>query len=147
MSQSDADPLAIGRTILAAQPFSVLVGTIMTSYGDGAVELRMPITERVLQHHGFVHGGVVGYLADNALTFAAGLAMGGGVLTAEMKINYLRPAEGTGLIARGSTLRAGRVQAVSRCEVYAVDEQGRETMCAAAQGTVTRARGLRDEVT
>jgi uncharacterized protein (TIGR00369 family) len=129
--------LAIARQVLAAQPFSVLVGTEVTRYADGAVELRLPIGDMIKQQHGFVHGGVLAYLADNALTMAAGLAMGGGVLTAEMKINYLKPAVGDMLIARAWTLTAGRSQGVSRCDVFAVVD-GVEKLCAAAQGTILK---------
>jgi uncharacterized protein (TIGR00369 family) len=124
--------LAIARQVLAAQPFSVLVGTEVTRYADGAVELQLPIGDTIKQQHGFVHGGVLAYLADNALTMAAGLAMGGGVLTAEMKINYLKPAVGELLIAR-----AWRSQGVSRCDVFAVAD-GVEKLCAAAQGTIMK---------
>ncbi|MFN7745982.1 PaaI family thioesterase [Aquidulcibacter sp.] len=132
-----SDYLAIARQILAAQPFSVLVGTEVIRYGDGAVELRMPIQDIVRQQHGFVHGGVVAYLADNALTMAAGLSMGGGVLTAEMKINYLKPAVGEVMIARAWTISHGRSQGVSRCDVF-VEQDGVERLCAAAQGTVMK---------
>lgn len=132
------DTLTVGRAILNAQPFSHLLGTEMTHYADGAVELRLPITAQLLQQHGFAHGGVVAYLADNALTFAAGLAMGGGVLTAETKINLVRPAIGEMLIARANTLSFGRTQGVARCEIYAVRD-GIEVLCAAGQGTVLRA--------
>ena len=131
--------LEMGRAILDAQPFSRLLGTEMTHYADGVVELRLPMTEQLKQQHGFAHGGVVAYLADNALTFAAGLAMGGGVLTAETKINLMRPAIGETLIARATTLSFGRTQGVARCEIYAVRD-GKEVLCAAGQGTVLRAR-------
>jgi len=138
------DVIEVGRSILAAQPFSRLLGTVMTAYGNDAVELRLAVTEGIRQQHGFVHGGVLAYLADNALTFAAGLTMNegvlpanGGVLTAEVKLNYLRPAVGELLIARAKTLHAGRTQGVSRCEIYAVRE-GVEHLCAAGQGTVMR---------
>jgi uncharacterized protein (TIGR00369 family) len=133
------DILEIGRGILNAQPFSRLLGTEMSRYADGEVELRLPMTEALKQQHGFAHGGVIGYLADNAMTFAAGLSMGGGVLTAEIKLNLMRPGVGDMLIARAKTLSFGRTQGVARCEVYAVDN-GTETLCAAGQGTVLRAR-------
>lgn len=33
---------------------------------------KFPLRDEHLQQHGFVHGGVISYLADNALTFAGG---------------------------------------------------------------------------
>ncbi len=131
------DRLALARQILASQPFSVMIGTEVLAYGDGMVELRLPIIDSIKQQHGFVHGGVVAYLADNALTMAAGLSMGGGVLSAEMKINYLKPAVGVLLIARAWTISHGRSQGVSRCDIFA-EKDGAERLCAAAQGTVMK---------
>jgi acyl-coenzyme A thioesterase PaaI-like protein len=53
------------------------------------VEIRLPISRQITQQHGFVHGGVVSYLADNALTFAGGRCLEGMVVTGEYKINYI----------------------------------------------------------
>src|SRR5690606_31835458 len=86
----------------------------------------------------FAHGGVVSYLADNALTYAGGAALGTAVVTSEYKINYLRPALGDRLVARASVLHAGRNQAVCRCDVFAVARDTGETLCAVAQGTIVR---------
>ena len=99
------------QEILQSQPFSVLLGTEFGGVEDGVVTLELPLKQDHLQQHGFAHGGVVSYLADNALTWAGGLAVGD-VLTLEMKINFTRPAVGEKLIARGETLSAGRRQAV-----------------------------------
>ena len=131
--------LEIGQGILASQPFSEYVGTTMTSYSNQGVELRLEITRELQQQHGFAHGGVIAYLADNALTFAAGAAMGGGVVTSEIKVNYIRPAVGQQLVARATAISAGQMQGVARCEIYVVSN-GDEKMCAAAQGTVARHR-------
>lgn len=124
--------------ILAAQPFSVLLGTVVTPYDAEGVELQLPVTDKLRQQHGFAHGGVLAYLGDNALTFAAGLPMGGGVVTAEMKLNYVRPAIGELLIARAASLSAGKTQGIARCDIFIVKD-GEEKLCAAAQGMVMRA--------
>ncbi len=143
-------PLGLGRAILAAQPFSMLLGTEMTSYGENGVELRLAITDDLRQQHGFAHGGVLAYLADNALTFAGGFAMGGGVLTADLKLNYVRPGIGQMLIARATAINAGKTQAVCRGEVFAVND-GVEKLCLIAQAMVLRAahaptsRGLSEQ--
>jgi len=131
-------PLERARSILAAQPFSRLLGTEMTEYGEAGVELRLALTDVLRQQHGFAHGGVLAYLADNALTFAGGFAMGGGVLTADLKLNYVRPAVGQVLIARATAMTSGRTQAVCRGEVIVLNE-GVEKVCLIAQGMVLRA--------
>lgn len=130
-------PIETARSILAAQPFSVLLGTVMTAFDEAGVELQLPVTGQLLQQHGFVHGGVLAYLADNALTYAAALPMGDGVLTADMKLNYIRPAIGELLIARAQSISAGKSQGVARCDIFIVKD-GEEKLCAAAQGTVFR---------
>jgi uncharacterized protein (TIGR00369 family) len=132
------NPLDIGQKILAAQPFSLLLGTEMSSYGPEGVELRLVLHDNIKQQHGFAHGGVLAYLADNALTFAGGFVMGGGVLTAEIKLNYTRPAVGEMLVARAWVVSSGKTQAVARCDVFCVKD-GEEKLCVAAQGMVLRA--------
>jgi uncharacterized protein (TIGR00369 family) len=130
-----------GRRVLAEQPFSRLVGAELASFTQGHAELRIPIRDELRQQFGFVHGGVVSYAADNALTYAGGSVLGPDVVTAEYKINYVRPALGEMLIARASVVHSGKTQAVCRCDVYAVREGG-ESLCATAQGTITK-RGER----
>ena len=66
--------------VLASQPFSVLLGTELLDLSAGKAEIRVPIRPQPGQQHGFVHGGVIGYAADNALTFAGGSVLGRGRL-------------------------------------------------------------------
>ena len=120
------DLLAFGRRILAEQPFSTLLGA----------ELRLAVRHELKQQYGFVHGGVLSYLADNALTYAGGSALSGqGIVTSEFKINYLRPAQGDALLARASVIHAGKTQIVCRCDVFAVTGP-EEKLCSTAQGTI-----------
>lgn len=123
------------RRVLQAQPFSKLLQADIIHYAPDRVELRVPLTEAVKQQHGFAHGGVVSYVADNALTFAGGAALGPAVVTSEFKINYVRPAVGNFLSGRAAVVHAGKTQAVCRCEIYAVTDSG-EKLCAVAQGTI-----------
>src|SRR4051794_35530025 len=90
--------LEMGRKILAAQPFSVLIGAELHAFSPGHTEVQLPLAERLTQQNGFAHGGIVSYLADNALTFVGGTALRAAVVTSEYKINYIRPAMGERLI-------------------------------------------------
>lgn len=132
------DMLSIGQEVLASQAFSRLLGTQLTAFNEETVELRLPLREELKQQNGFAHGGVLSYLADNALTFAGGTRLGVAVLTAEYKINYLRPAVGTALIARASVIYAGKTTATCRCDVFSLSEDGVEKLCATAQGTIAK---------
>jgi uncharacterized protein (TIGR00369 family) len=124
------------RTILAQQPLSVLLGAELIAFEPGLAELALPLRAELRQQHGFAHGGAIAYLADNALTFAAGTVFDD-ALTLEMKLNYVRPARGTRLVARATVVHAGKRQAVVRCDVFDVNSQG-EQLCAVAQGTISR---------
>lgn len=124
------------KQVLASQPFSVLLGAQLGSIEPGKAELVIPLRAELRQQHGFAHGGVVSYAADNAITFAGG-SMLGDSLTAEYKINYLRPAVGDKLIARAEVTHSGKRQAVCRCDVYVV-HNGENKLCATAQGTVIK---------
>jgi len=137
MSVSPEVFLAMGRDVLAKQPFSVLLGAELAALSPGKVDLQLALKPEHLQQDGFAHGGIVSYLADNALTFAGGTAMQVPVVTSEFKINYVRPAVGERLIARASADAVSKTQAVCRCEVFAVKD-GVEKLCALAQGTIVR---------
>jgi len=128
--------LAFGRRLLAQQPFSVLPGTRLQQLEPGRAGLALSMHDRLRQQHGFAHGGVVSYLADNALTYAGGSVLGN-VVTSEYKINYLRPATGQRLLARATVVSAGRRQAVCECRVVALDGDS-EKLVAVAQGTIAK---------
>lgn len=125
-----------GKDILSKQPFSILLGTELTKFEPGYAELALQVKDELKQQHGFVHGGVVSYLADNCLTYAGGSVLGDSV-TSEYKINYLRPALGENLIAKGTVLSSGKRQAVCQCQVFCY-ERGQERLAAIAQGTITK---------
>lgn len=129
--------LAYGRRVLASQPFSALIGAELHALSPGQVELQLPLTAQLKQQNGFAHGGIVSYMADNALTFAGGSALRVPVVTSEFKINYVRPALGERLIARARTAHSGSSQAVCTCEVFVVND-GAEKLCALAQGTIAK---------
>jgi uncharacterized protein (TIGR00369 family) len=131
------DLLDRARGALHAQPFSMLLGAELMHASSEELTLCLPIRDELRQQHGFVHGGVISYLADNALTFAGALSLGPRVVTGEYKINYLRPAVKGTLIARASVVYAGRHQATCQCSVF-VMEGNREKLVAVAQGTVNR---------
>ena len=129
----DPLPFSEAEKALKAQAFSRLLGTELRRFEAGQVELGLTIRAEHLQQHGLVHGGVLAYLADNAITFAAGSVLGPEVLTVEIKVNYLRPARGPELLARGEVVHAGRRLAVCRAEMWEGDHR-----VALAQGTVAR---------
>src|SRR6476659_6711157 len=135
---SEVDLEKFAQDIFDSQPFSQFVGAELSKVGTDSAEITVPITDHLKQQHGYVHGGLISYVADNSITFAGGLALGGNALTSEFKINYLAPAVGRSLVGRAVAKGVGKRQAVCLCEVYAIDGE-RETLCAIAQGTVVSA--------
>lgn len=134
------DLLSLGRQALASQPFSRMVGAELEAFREGAAEIRVALRQELKQQHGFAHGAIVCYLADNALTFAAGSVLGPASVTAEFKINYIRPALGDARLARATVVHSGKSQAVCRCDVFALKD-GVEILVAVAQGTIARMGG------
>src|SRR5690349_12003147 len=86
--------LELGRQVVAAQPFSVLLGTHLEAFAPGQVTMALMLQPQHTQQDGRVHDGVISYLAANALIFAGGSALGMPVVVAEYKVNYVRPAQG-----------------------------------------------------
>jgi len=97
---------------------------------EGICETSLVVQERLLQQHGFIHGGVIATMADHTAGGAARSVSGEkDVLTVEFKINYLRPAIGDRLRCTASVLRGGKTVIVAEALVFAGDGE-KETLVA-----------------
>jgi len=135
-SSSEGLPREALEAAIQKTPFALLMGAKVTKYQAGKVELMVPVSEKLLQHHGFVHGAVIGFLADSACAWAAA-SLAGDVVTSEYKINLIAPALGTSLLGRGEVINASGRQVVCRADVYAVRD-GSEKRVATALATIAR---------
>ena len=108
------------RASFARQKAMVLIGATLGHVGPGVVEIELPFRDDLTQQKGYVHGGIIGMIADSACGYAAFSLMPAdcSLVTVEYKINILAPATNS-LVARGEVVRAGRTLTVSRAEVYA----------------------------
>jgi uncharacterized protein (TIGR00369 family) len=97
------------------------LGATLESVSPGMVEILVSPNPAILQQHGFVHGGVVSAIADSEAGYAALSLMPAdtGVLTTEFKINFLAPAAGERILARGRVVKAGRTLTLAQAEVFA----------------------------
>lgn len=102
---------------------------------DGVAELVVPVRDDMTQHHGFAHGAVIGAMADNACAWA-GSSVLGDVVTGSYSINFLSPARGTHLRAKGQVVKAGKRQAVVQAEVWAETEGQPPVLAAVATATI-----------
>ncbi len=103
---------------------------------EGESELALAIRDEMTQHHGFAHGAIVGLMADNACAWAAA-SVAGDVVTGSYTINFLAPATGTVLRAKGTVIKAGKRQVVVRADVWSEDgaSEGAK-LVATAQATI-----------
>ena len=110
------------RASFQRQKAMALIGASLTLVEPGHVEVALPWREDLTQQKGFVHGGIIGMIADTACGYAAYSLMpaDSSLVTVEYKINILAPARGA-LLARGEVIRPGRTLTVTRGEVYAED--------------------------
>lgn len=108
------------RDSFAAQQLMATIGARLARVVPGEVEIRVRFRPELTQQHGFLHAGVVTSALDSACGYAALSLMpeGVGVLTVEFKTNFLAPARGEELIARGRVLRAGRTITVCVADAF-----------------------------
>ena len=124
------------------------LGATLEHVSPGQVEIAMRPRVEISQQHGFVHAGAVSAIADSAAGYAA-LTMtpdGTGVLTTEFKINFMAPASGDRIVARGRVVKAGKTLTVAQSEVFA-ERNGQEKLVALLTATImalTQRPGLAD---
>ena len=117
------------RDSFGRQKAMALIGASLKRVAAGEVDIALPWRDDLTQQKGFVHGGVLGMIADTACGYAAFSLMpaGGSLVTVEYKMNILKPGRGA-LLAQGKVIRAGRTLTVARAEVYAGDGSHVATM-------------------
>ena len=110
------------RESFGRQKAMLLIGASLTLVEPGHVEIALPFREDLTQQKGFVHGGILGMIADSACGYSAFSLMPAdcSLVTVEYKINILSPARGA-LVAKGQVVKPGRTLTVARAEVYSED--------------------------
>ncbi len=111
------------RKSFARQTLMATIGATLARVSPGEVDIELPFRSDLTQQHGYMHGGIVTAIVDSACGYAT-LSLtpaGTEVLTVEYKVNFLAPARGTRLVARGRVTRPGRTISVCLGDVFAVD--------------------------
>lgn len=141
----NSDFAARVRDGFARQGAMALIGAELAHLEPGAADIEVPFRPDLAQQHGYFHGGIVGMVADSAAGYAAFSLMpaDSSVVSVEYKINFIAPAEGERLIARGRVLKPGRTLCICQVDV-AVVRDGVETPCAAMLQTVMALAGKPD---
>ncbi len=120
------------------QPAMHLIGATISRLEPGFCEVELIRRPEVTQQHGFVHGGMVGMIADSAAGYAAYslFPADATVLTVEYKLNLLAPANADRLLARSQVNKFGRTLTICSMDVVAVQGDGRELACATGLATL-----------
>ena len=100
------------------------LGIALTELAAERVVATMPVTPRVHQPMGFLHGGASVALAESVASIGGALAAPGRhVFGLEINANHLRPVRAGTLTATGTPLHRGRTTQV--WDVRIADEEGR----------------------
>ncbi|MCH1411992.1 MAG: PaaI family thioesterase [Rhodobacteraceae bacterium] len=120
-----------------SQAFMNTIGAKLDLVEEGKVIISVELKPSMLQQHGFGHAGVTFSIGDSAAGYAALTKMGKHqeVLTSEMKIHLLSPADGETLKAVGSVLKAGRRLIVVQSDIYSLNDKN-EKLVATMLGTM-----------
>ena len=120
-----------------SQSFMKTIGARLDLVDDGKVIISVKLKQNMMQQHGFGHAGVTFSIGDSAAGYAALTKMGEHqeVLTSEMKIHLLSPADGKVLKAVGSVLKTGKRLIVVKSDIYLIKDE-KEKMVATMLGTM-----------
>ena len=119
------------------QAFMKTLGAQLDLVERGKVIISVRLKRSMMQQHGFGHAGVTFSIGDSAAGYAALTQMGENqeVLTSEMKIHLLSPADGKILKAVGSVLKTGKRLIVVKSDIYSIKDE-KEKMVATMLGTM-----------
>ena len=120
-----------------SQAFMKTIGAKLDSVDEGRVVISVELKPSMMQQHGFGHAGVTFSIGDSAAGYAALTKMGKNqeVLTSEIKIHLMSPADGKILKAVGTVLKAGRRLLVVQSNIYSGDNKN-EKLIATMLGTM-----------
>lgn len=130
--------IAALKAVFRAAPFVADLGLELESVGAGECVTTLEVAPRHLQQNGFIHAGVQVTMADHTAGAAASTQAPAGsyVVTAEIKVSFLRAAKGVRLICKSRVLKPGKQLAFVESEVFCVLPSGEERLVAKASATM-----------
>ena len=128
---ADARKETMLRTASQAAGFNRWSGLRLMAAGNGKVCLELDVREDQTQHHGFVHGGIIGALADTACSWAAA-TVAGDVVTSTYTVQFHAPAATALVRTHAAVVKQGKRNVSVEAQVFAVDDTGSERRVASA---------------
>jgi uncharacterized protein (TIGR00369 family) len=106
-------------------PYFTHLAMAITRMDKGIADVQMDLSRVHLQAFGYVHGGAVASLIDNAAFWSSfcEIEQGLGITTVDLNINYLAPVQTGRLTAKGRRIKLGRT--IGLGEALVLDEQGK----------------------
>ena len=111
------------RASFDRQPAMRTLGARLGRVAPGEVKVELLYRADLIQQQDIVHVGIVTAIVDNACSYAA-LSLSApdtAVLAVEYKVNFVAPAKGDWLLARGEVVRPGGSITVCKGNVTAFD--------------------------
>ncbi|WP_454621041.1 PaaI family thioesterase [Bradyrhizobium cenepequi] len=137
MSKADVTTLTAAdiQKMLDVSPFNLFLGLTVID----ADPVKQEVTMRSAMRPEFErrsgskqwHGGVIASVIDTVGDFAVGMMVGRGLPTVNFRVDYLKPAVDTALVAVSRVRRAGKSVGVADVDVF--DEKG--SLLAIGRGT------------
>lgn len=134
MTQPDYSDARMENSLRSASQssgFNRWSGMRLIAAGGGQVCLELDVREDQTQHHGFVHGGIIGTLADTACSWAAA-TVAGDVVTASYTLQFHAPATTKLLRVHAAVIKQGKRNVSVEAQILAVDDAGGERRVATA---------------
>ena len=127
---------ALERMVLS-MPMARTLGLRFNRIAPFVVELEIPVQDAFTFRPGQLQATPVFAIADFAAVAAAGTTLQPGWVNAtiDATLKLIAPAQGVALRARGRVIDAGKLLTICAADVYAVAEDGSETLCATLLGT------------
>ena len=134
---SDAASFERWRRAVLAMPMALTLKLSFDAIGPGATTLRAPVQDDWCFQPGQLQATALFALADFAAVCAAGtlLPEGWANSTVDASVKFLAPARGTHILARGRVVQPGKTLSVCAADVFAVDGDGPERLCATWLGS------------
>lgn len=126
-----------------SQGLMATLGARLALVADGEVHIELPYARGLSQQNGYVHAGAITSVVDSACGYAALTKAPAefDVVTAEFKINFMRPALGERFLAVGRVQSSGKLLSVCTGEVRAFSGSGADyKVVAMMQATIVNVR-------
>ena len=120
-----------------SQSMMKTIGAKIHKVEKGKVTIEVPILSSTLQQQGYAHAGLTFSIGDSTAGYTVMTLLPEDleIMTAEIKINLLAPADGELLRAEGRVVKQGKRLVVVTSEIHTLKD-GKKKLIAIMQGTM-----------